>query len=126
MGFRVFLAHAPRIILSLGHVKCICRKICLAGIIYDTIAERVGMTPSSIQQAKDKLANPKNVKFAELLKICREHFGDPRIKGSHHIFKTPWPGDPRINLQADGKDAKPYQVRQVLQAIEKLEGMKNG
>lgn len=72
------------------------------------------MTPSEIQQLKEKLANPKNVRFAELLKICRDLFGEPRTKGSHYIFKTPWPADPRINLQADGKEAKPYQVRQVL------------
>jgi hypothetical protein len=37
------------------------------------------------------------------------------------IFKTPWIGDPRINLQKDGKMAKPYQVREVKKAIEKLE-----
>jgi hypothetical protein len=34
----------------------------------------------------------------------------------------PWAGDPRVNLQR-GKDgnAKAYQVRQLLKAIEKLE-----
>jgi hypothetical protein len=33
----------------------------------------------------------------------------------------PWPGDPRINLQAgDGGKAKPYQVRQVLAAVDLL------
>ena len=45
----------------------------------------------------------------------------PRIRGSHHIFKTPWKGDPRINLQKDGKSAKPYQVKMVLKAIEMME-----
>ena len=30
-------------------------------------------------------------------------------------------GDPRINIQNDMRKAKPYQVRQVLLAIEKLE-----
>jgi len=48
-------------------------------------------------------------------------FGEPRVAGSHHIFKTPWLGDPRVNLQRDGKMAKPYQVHQVIKAIEKLE-----
>jgi hypothetical protein len=34
-----------------------------------------------------------------------------------HI-KTPWPGDPRINLQeGGGGKAKPYQVQQVIQAL---------
>ena len=45
----------------------------------------------------------------------------PRQVGtSHLIFKTPWIGDPRINIQDDRGKAKPYQVRQVLLAIEKL------
>ena len=66
-----------------------------------------------------KLQNPKNVKFKDLLHICVEYFGEPRINGSHHIFKMPWPGDPRINLQKDGKMAKPYQVKDVLKAIER-------
>jgi hypothetical protein len=67
------------------------------------------------------LDNPNNVSFDKLLALCRSHFGEPRIAGSHHIFKTPWPGDPRVNLQRDGKLAKPYQVLQVKKAIEKLE-----
>jgi len=61
-----------------------------------------------------------NVAFSDLIKICRKYFGEPRIRGSHHIFKTPWVGDPRINLQKDGKMAKPYQVKDVKKAIEKL------
>lgn len=72
----------------------------------------------------ESLDNPKNVKFRELIKICSKYFGPPRIRGSHYIFKTPWQGDPRINVQKDGKMAKPYQVRIVIQAIEKL-GLKN-
>ena len=44
---------------------------------------------------------------------------------SHLIFKTPWQGDPRINIQEDKGKAKAYQVRQVLLAIDKLEGMQN-
>jgi predicted RNA binding protein YcfA (HicA-like mRNA interferase family) len=68
---------------------------------------------------------PNNVSFRDLIKECEKYFGAPRIKGSHHIFKMPWPGDPRINIQKDGKMAKPYQVRAVKKAIEKLEEMKN-
>jgi len=70
------------------------------------------------------LNNPSNVKFNDLLRICTEYFGEPRIAGSHHIFKTPWVGDPRINIQKDGKMAKPYQVKAVKQAIEKLKEVK--
>lgn len=65
---------------------------------------------------------PTNIRFLDLRKVCESFFGEPRQSGtSHLIFKTPWPGDPRINIQDAGGKAKPYQVRQVLQAIDKLE-----
>ena len=65
--------------------------------------------------------NPKGVRFAELRKICEHYFGKPRQGGgSHCIFKTPWLGDPRVNIQNDKGKAKSYQVRQVLNAIQKL------
>ena len=60
------------------------------------------------------------------MKVCEEHFGKPRQSGtSHAIFKTPWVGDPRINIQDDKGKAKRYRVRQVLTAIDKLEEMRN-
>jgi hypothetical protein len=68
-------------------------------------------------------ANKSDVRFALLMRICQEHFGNSRQKGSHHIFKTPWPGDPRINLQEDERNkgkAKPYQVKQVIDALRKV------
>lgn len=82
-----------------------------------------------IQKLLDSLRqNPKNVAFTDLQKVCDHCFGKPRQSGSsHHVYRTPWPGDPRVNIQRsrDGK-AKPYQVRQVLAAIDKLEGLSNG
>ncbi len=39
------------------------------------------------------------------------------------VFKMPWPGDPRVNIQSDKGKAKVYQVRQVLAAIDKTEAM---
>lgn len=69
--------------------------------------------------------NPKGIRFKELRKVCEHFFGQARQSGSSHcIFKTPWPGDPRINIQDDKGKAKAYQVRQVLQAIQMLR-MKN-
>jgi hypothetical protein len=71
-------------------------------------------------------SNKKDMRFAHLVRICQEQFGNPRMKGSHHIFKTPWSGDPRINLQADERNAgkaKPYQVKQVIAALRKLQEM---
>ena len=69
---------------------------------------------------------PGNVRYADLFKICEGYFGKPRQGGtSHTIFKTPWIGDPRINIQSDKGKAKAYQVRQVLLAIQKLEDFKD-
>ncbi len=66
--------------------------------------------------------NPRNVRFRDLCKICDYYFGPPRQRGgSHRVYKTPWPGDPRVNIQNAKGMAKAYQVRQVLVAIERLE-----
>ena len=66
--------------------------------------------------------NPRNVRFSDLCKVCEHFFGEPRQSGSsHRIYRTPWQGDPRINIQNDRGKAKAYQVRQVLLAIERLE-----
>ena len=64
---------------------------------------------------------PANFSYSDLLRLCTHYFGEPRQSGSSHaVFKTPWPGDPRVNIQNDKGQAKPYQVRQVLAAIAKL------
>ena len=66
--------------------------------------------------------NPKGVRFADLCKVCDYCFGLPRQKGtSHRVYRMPWQGDPRVNIQSDKGKAKAYQVRQVLAAIERLE-----
>ena len=57
-----------------------------------------------------------------MLKVCEHFFGQARSSGtSHAVFKTPWAGDPRVNIQNDHGMAKEYQVRQVMAAIRKLE-----
>jgi len=66
--------------------------------------------------------NPKNVRFKDLCKVCDFYFGQPRQAGtSHRVYKMPWEGDPRVNLQNESGKAKAYQVKQVLKAIERLE-----
>lgn len=62
-----------------------------------------------------------NVSFSDLLKICEHYFGAARTSqgGSHTVFKTPWQGNPRINIQDKNGKAKPYQVKQVIEAIDK-------
>ncbi|GAB4396423.1 MAG: hypothetical protein OHK0052_17690 [Anaerolineales bacterium] len=66
--------------------------------------------------------NPRNVSYTDLCKVCDHYFGTARQTGSsHRIYKTPWQGDPRVNIQNDHGNAKAYQVRQVLKAIDYLE-----
>lgn len=70
-------------------------------------------------------ANPKGIRFNDLARICDRYFGEPRQRGtSHRVYRTPWRGDPRVNIQNDRGMAKAYQVRQVIRAIEKLEAMR--
>jgi hypothetical protein len=83
------------------------------------------MTPSStssidkiLQRMRDA---PAAVRFADLKRVCECFFGPARQAGtSHLIYKMPWPGDPRINIQNAAGKAKPYQVRQVLLAVDRL------
>lgn len=67
----------------------------------------------------DSLKNRKMVPFKELLRIAIRHFGKPRIKGSHHVFKVPWQGKPWVNLQKEGKMSKKYQLKQMIDALER-------
>jgi hypothetical protein len=70
--------------------------------------------------------NPKSVRFRDLCKVCDNYFGTARqARSSHRVYKTPWQGDPRVNIQNDKGMAKAYQVRQVLKAIERLENEKS-
>jgi predicted RNA binding protein YcfA (HicA-like mRNA interferase family) len=70
--------------------------------------------------------NPKGVRFRDLCTVCDFYFGAARQKGgSHRIYKTPWQGDPRVNIQNHEGMAKAYQVRQVLKAIDRLEALGN-
>ena len=66
--------------------------------------------------------NPKGIRFNDVTKVCDHYFGKPRTSGtSHRVYKTPWAGDPRVNIQTARGKAKAYQVRQVLLAIDRLE-----
>lgn len=66
--------------------------------------------------------NPKGIRFSELCKVYDYYFGRPRqASGSHRVYKMPWQGDPRINLQNHQGMAKAYQVKQALLAIQMIE-----
>ncbi len=79
----------------------------------------MGNSKEIIQQMKH---NPQGIRYADLCKICDHYFGEARqASGSHRVYKTPWQGDPRVNIQNYKGKAKAYQVKQVLRAIERLE-----
>ena len=75
---------------------------------------------------KQMRKNTKGIRFADLCRLCDKYFGEPRQRSSsHRIYKTPWSGDPRVNIQNSKGMAKAYQVRQVLKAIDRLKNEKN-
>jgi hypothetical protein len=77
---------------------------------------------STVEKILEQMrTEPANVRFSELQRVCEAYFGKPRQNGSSHaIYKTPWPGNPRVNIQNNKGKAKAYQVRQVILAIERL------
>ena len=79
----------------------------------------MGKVGSILAQMKE---HPKDVRFRDLCTVCDFYFGEARQGGSsHRVYRTPWQGDPRINIQNHKGKTKAYQVRQVLKAIERLE-----
>jgi predicted RNA binding protein YcfA (HicA-like mRNA interferase family) len=65
------------------------------------------------------LASPANIRFEEACALARGFgFRLSRVNGSHHIFVHP---DVRelVNLQDVRGKAKAYQVRQLLQLVER-------
>ena len=53
-----------------------------------------------------------SIAFDELCGLLRHLGFDERIRGSHHMYQRADIAE-LINLQREGKQAKPYQVRQV-------------
>ena len=65
--------------------------------------------------------NPADIRFTDLCRVCDHYFGKPRQEGTgHKVYKTPWQGDPRVNIQNRKGKARAYQVRQVLKAVERF------
>lgn len=70
---------------------------------------------------EEMVRNPADVRFADLCRVCDHYFGKPRQEGTgHRVYKTPWQGDPRVNIQNRKGKARAYQVRQVLKAVERF------
>ena len=67
------------------------------------------------------LSSSKNIRFAEA-RACAEVFGFrlSRVSGDHHIYVHP--GIPElVNLQNVGGNAKSYQIKQLLEIIERYD-----
>jgi predicted RNA binding protein YcfA (HicA-like mRNA interferase family) len=65
------------------------------------------------------LSGSKNIRFNEMVSLI-EAFGFrlSRVRGSHHIFTHPLVRE-LVNLQNVSGQAKPYQIRQFLQLVER-------
>ena len=78
---------------------------------------------ASVDDIVEKMRrSPRGVSFKEPVRVCNHFFGKPRqLTGSRRIYRTPWQGEPWVNIQSDKGKAKPYQIRQILRAIAHLE-----
>jgi predicted RNA binding protein YcfA (HicA-like mRNA interferase family) len=61
-------------------------------------------------------ASDANVRFDDLRGLLLSLGFEERVRGSHHLFVRPGVEE-LVNLQREGKNAKPYQVRQVRSVI---------
>lgn len=69
----------------------------------------------SVEKILEKLLRGEsdaNLRFSELCQLLEAKGFRMRVAGSHHIFTKSGVFE-RINLQREGSQAKPYQVRQV-------------
>ena len=57
-----------------------------------------------------------NIRFDDLRQFLLRLGFVERVKGSHHVFRREGFRE-QLNIQRDGSHAKPYQVRQVRQAM---------
>jgi len=53
-----------------------------------------------------------SIRFDDLCALLENLGFQKRVKGSHHIFRKTGVEE-KVNLQRDGNNAKPYQVKQV-------------
>ena len=56
------------------------------------------------------------IRFDDLCQVLESLGFEERVRGSHHLFRKSGVEE-RINLQREGTNAKPYQVKQVRSVI---------
>lgn len=75
---------------------------------------------SQFEKLMQKLNSGKSLTFTETKLILRKlGFALQRVSGSHHIYTHPQLDRP-VNIQPVGKDAKPYQLKQIRDTISEL------
>jgi predicted RNA binding protein YcfA (HicA-like mRNA interferase family) len=63
----------------------------------------------------------RNVRFSDLQRLLAAlGFDLDRVRGSHHIYRHRVVRE-RVNLQPQGGQAKPYQLRQVMELVERYD-----
>jgi len=60
------------------------------------------------------------IRFGDLCSLLESLGFEKRVSGSHHLFRKAGVAE-RINLQREGSNAKPYQVKQVRNAVVKYQ-----
>jgi hypothetical protein len=76
---------------------------------------------SRVEKLRERLRDPQrdaSWRFNELCDLLQRLGFEMRIGGSHHFFRKPNVAE-AINLQPRGGKAKPYQVRQARQVLQK-------
>lgn len=63
-------------------------------------------------------SSDRNINFDDLGNLLRRMGFDEYARSSHHMFRKEGVEE-RINLQKEGKNAKPYQAKQVRSIIQK-------
>jgi predicted RNA binding protein YcfA (HicA-like mRNA interferase family) len=64
------------------------------------------------------------ISFDGLCSLLKSLGFEVTVRGSHHIFRKEGAGD-KINLQKEGNNAKPYQVKQVRELLKELSLMED-
>jgi predicted RNA binding protein YcfA (HicA-like mRNA interferase family) len=78
------------------------------------------MRPSELL-ARIQQGHLTNVRFNDAQRLLEAlGFELDRTRGSHHIYRHPTLRE-KMNLQPVGRQAKPYQLRQVLQVVERYD-----
>lgn len=91
-------------------------KACISNLFQENVIPDKGLVNAIYTHSLEALMNTSG-----LLPELNADIKADAMFGANWGRSTPWVGDPRVNIQNDKGKAKPYQVRQVLQAIGRLE-----